>query len=116
MRTLALLAVFLLAGCGSPAIDQQDAIDRTIAPAGTHSVRVQLDDGKRVEWSWTADESLHFEVQDSSGGRLLAKDAAQDSGQFTATQDGTYTLVWQNRGLSSVDVRYSLRAYGKILD
>jgi len=117
MRLLApVVLTLLLAGCSSPGIEQHDAVDRTVPARGSVEVRVELDEGKRIDYSWTAQGTLRFEVRNEQGQVLLSRDAAADSGPFTATQDGTYTVAWVNNGLSPVDVRYTLRAYGNILD
>ena len=109
--------MFLLAGCTSDnGMDQDSAVDRTIPADGDYAVRVHLDDGKRIEWSWTATDSLRFDVVGPDGTALLSREGLADSGPFTATAEGEYTVVWRNGASSPVDVRYTLRAYGEILD
>jgi hypothetical protein len=119
LRLVAVVAMIALAGCtaSSSQVEQDTAIDRTILPASSYAVRVELDDGKRFEWSWSSDGPLQFQVADNDGTVLLSRGSSRaDSGMFTATQDGIYSLQWRNLGSDPVDVRYSLRAYGHILD
>ena len=116
MRPLAALVLAaLVAGC-TYGLDSVDAVERTIPPAGSTTVDVRLDEGKRVEWSWTATRPLDYEVIDSSGRMLLSRiDRSSDASQFTATSHGTYTLSWTNHGAQPADVTYSLRVYGDIV-
>lgn len=116
------LVLLLLAGCSSGTTPK--AVDGTVTLAGGGSgyreIDVRLDEGKRIEWSWTSSPGpLHFTVHshenEGSVNDHVIRHAGSDAGHFTAPADGGYSLLWRNLGETPVELQYGVRVYGDVL-
>jgi len=78
--------------------------------------------GDNITYSWTASESVSFNVRDPNGDILYSTGGLSHSGMIRASSSGQYSLQWFNSHSSSVRVSYDAssttldRVRGPLLD
>lgn len=94
-------------GCASgPAA----ASEATIAPGNALTVTRTMSAGSTISYSWTADGTLSFELRDQAANILRSSSGTFGTGLYTVEHGGVYYLVWNNDGVSAVDITYNVEA------
>lgn len=123
---LALLVVvpLVLAGCtgggqdpaaptaqGAPATAREDTKEFIVGARGSLEYKLAMDEGARMEFSWSAPGALYFDFHgdregDTSGAftRHKSGTATLDKGTFTAPFEGRHGWYWENKGSQGVTV------------
>lgn len=105
--------VLALAGCtGTPAGEPENAIERSEMLSSGEFIELNLvmndSDALTYRWSTSNETELAFDVHShsSSGGVEYHEqvDASSAEGGFTAPAEGTYSLLWENRGSDAVNL------------
>ena len=123
IRLLALaLAILLqaLSGCAGSNLESW-ARGTTVRPYGFEEVDITMEKGGLIEWDWSTEggDRLDFNVHSHVNGQVthyVERTGSSDEGRFTAPQDGTFSVLWENRELlRNVPLSYTLRTDGAIL-
>ena len=84
----------------------------TIAPGSFAELCTRVDAGTRVQWSFTTDAPLDFNIHYHVGNRIeypAKADASRgETGTLVATGAQDYCWMWTNRGASAVNDHWTL--------
>lgn len=108
--SLALAAVGF-AGCAEEGAPAATSLDReeTIAPGGFFEANLAMNESAEIayRWSTSPETAVGFDVHSHEGGEVRYHEqasAAWGEGSFTAPEQGTFSLLWENTAEDPVEV------------
>lgn len=81
----------------------------TIAPRTFYEINTVAPEGGRLLWSWTATQTLHFDVHthfDDEVQYVVEMDADGHEGSYDVQRAGGHSYLWQNDGALPVTLEY----------
>lgn len=106
-----LLATVALAGCMDGSAPPTNTFDReaSIAPGGFFEANLAMDESAEIvyRWSTSPETTVGFDVHSHAGDEVRHHEqasAASGQGAFTAPEEGTFSLMWENPAEDPVEV------------
>ena len=112
---LSMVCALLVAGALSPAVAAEQG-QLTITPGrDAVALTLNLNRGDGVDYSWSADASVDFRLEDLAGTTTFVDRPGQvGSGTFQAPTDGAFTFSFRNRNTISVTVQWTVNLRGAL--
>ena len=112
---LSMVCALLVAGALSPAVAAEQG-QLTITPGrDVVALTLNLNRGDGVDYSWSADASVDFRLEDLAGTTTFVDRPGQvGSGTFQAPTDGAFTFSFRNRNTITVTVQWTVNLRGAL--
>jgi hypothetical protein len=110
LRTRIFSALFALCIVAALSLSANvSAEERAILAGDSYSIQVELDFLEFCDYSWSSDVPLDFTVLDPSSTEIIQQeDAYSGTGFVPSMTAGTYTLTWENPGLSVAHLEFDV--------
>ncbi|MEW5747440.1 MAG: zinc ribbon domain-containing protein [Candidatus Thermoplasmatota archaeon] len=110
MRTRIFPALFALCIVSALALSANvSAEERAILAGDSYSIQVELEIFDISEYSWSSDVPLDFALIDPDGTEYISQTGAYSgTGWLPSYMSGTYTLTWENPGLTVAHLEFDV--------